>query len=579
MKSLKAPSAGLLLVTLIVASAVLLGSTLTYAMSKEHHHHKWPATILYNGKIITADKHFSVHEAVAIRHGKFIAVGKEREIRRLAGPNTEMIDLRGKTVLPGLIDSHCHFEAIGESPYVIDFGGVVSAEDALGRIKAWADKTAPGEWIVGGGWHPLVMIGRYLTRWEIDSVAPNNPVYLPTVGHAAMTNSRGLQAAGITRDTPDPPSGIIYKDANGEPTGVLEETAMNLVSSLIPPYPLEQRVAIRKVSMAEYNRWGFTSVVLGLANRASLEGYLPIWSAKEMTLRVSMMYSPADYALADYDAYEAAIRESVPLQRFGDEWLNVTGIKMIMDGGMTLKTAYVRDPYPGTPPDYYGFRILTPERVNRLVSIANKYGWRVGIHAVGDAAIDKVLDAYENANREHSIKHRRFVIVHGSLMQRDQMVRARQLGVRVDIQNVFMWDKAAAVKRFLGEQRANRACPQRWLIDFMGLESGGAGSDFFVNTYNPFINMYVMITRKDPSGTVYGADQAVTREEAIRLYTNGSSHYTFDEHKKGSIEPGKLADLAVISEDILTCPDETIKSIKALMTIVGGKIVYRDPAF
>ncbi len=579
MKSLGTGKMGFLFVILTLASAILLGSTFAYSMSEKQQHHKGPDTILYNGKIITADKRFHVHEAVAIRHGKFVAVGKDRDIRKMAGPVTEMIDLQGKTVLPGLIDSHCHFEAIGESPYVINFGGVASAEEALNRIRAWAERTEPGQWIVGGGWHPLVMIGRYLTRWEIDSVAPNNPVYLPTVGHASMTNSLGLQAAGITKDTPDPPSGIIYRDSTGEPTGVLEETAQNLVSSVVPPYTLDQRAAIRKTSMAEYNKWGFTSVILGLGNRDSLDGYLPLWSAKEMTLRVSMMYTPADYALADYDAYEAAIRESIPLQRFGDEWLKVTGIKMIMDGGMTLKTAYVRDPYPGDPPGYYGFRILTPERLNRLVSIANKYGWRVGIHAVGDAAIDKVLDAYENANGERSILHRRFVIIHGSLMQRDQMVRARHLGVRTDIQNVFMWDKAAAVKRFLGEDRANRACPQRWLIDIMGLESGGAGSDFFVNTYNPFINMYVMITRKDPNGTVFGYDQAVTREEAIRLYTNGSAHYTFDEHKKGSIEPGKLADLAVISEDILTCPDETIKSIKALMTIVGGKIVYRDPAF
>jgi predicted amidohydrolase YtcJ len=218
--------------------------------------------------------------------------------------------------------------------------------------------------------------------------------------------------------------------------------------------------------------------------------------------------------------------------------------------------------------------LIPPERLNKLVAICNRYNWRVGIHCVGDAAIDKVLDAYEYANREKSIVDRRFILIHASLMQPDQMEKAKKLGVRVDLQNDFMWDKAATVERFLGKEKANRACPTRLMIDRMGIGSIGAGTDYPVNTYNPFINMYVMVTRKDKNGVVYGANQAITRQEALRLYTNGAAAYSFKEGVKGSIEPGKLADLVVISNDILTCPEESMKDIQAVMTIVDGKIVY-----
>jgi hypothetical protein len=241
---------------------------------------------------------------------------------------------------------------------------------------------------------------------------------------------------------------------------------------------------------------------------------------------------------------------------------------------MTLRTASMRDPYPDDP-KFRGFQTMDTERFKALVAIANRYNWRVGVHCVGDAAIDTVLDAFEAADKEKSIRGRRFVLIHASLIRPDQMARAKKLDVRADVQNTFMWNKAATVARFLGRETANRAIPTRTLIDVMGLDNVGGGTDFPANVVNPFINMSVMVTRKDMNGEVYGKGQAITREEAIRLYTSAAARYTFSENRLGSIEPGKLADLVVLSADILTVPDDAIKDIQAVRTMVGGKTVFQ----
>ncbi len=257
----------------------------------------------------------------------------------------------------------------------------------------------------------------------------------------------------------------------------------------------------------------------------------------------------------------------------GNDWVRTAGIKMFADGGMSLKSAYIRDAYADDPHNH-GMLATDPEVYKRNVRLANQYGWRVGTHVVGDAAIDLALDAYEEASKDSSLKDKRFILIHASLITPEQVVRARKLGVRVDAQNIFMWDKAATVERFMGTKLANRAVPTRLLLDTLGLEGTAAGTDNPVNMLNPFVGMYVMVTRKDPRGRVYGADQAVTREEALRLYTNAGPYYTFEENKKGSIEAGKFADMVVLSADYLSVPDEQIKDIKPLQTILGGKLVY-----
>jgi predicted amidohydrolase YtcJ len=534
-----------------------------------------PTLVLVNGKILTMDGQSRTAEAVAIRDGKFLAVGDSTTIRSMAGSGTRTIDLTGKTVVPGLIDTHAHFKAAGLGDYVVNMSRAKTIAEALEAIKQFAAGKNPGDWIIGSAWHPPSQLAekRYLTRQEIDSVAPNNPVYLRTVGHFSMANTLALAKAGVDKDTPDPGGGSFERDASGEPTGVLVETAIDQVEKAVPDWTAEDEFRQFKIAEGVLNSYGITSAVEGATAARDIAALQRLALSGEATLRVGVMFRPEPPA--ENSAWEAIMRGNGTSSGFGDDWLKLAGIKIFYDGGMTLRTALMRDAYPDSKDDYHGIAQQSPERLRELVSICNRNGWRVGVHVVGDRGIDQVLDAFEAADREKSIKDRRFILIHGSLILPEQMDRAKQLGVRVDFQNVFMWDKAATVERFLGKAVADRAVPTKTLIEKLGIDSLGAGTDFPVNPINPFINMYIMVTRKDPSSHVYGANEAISREQALRLYTSAASHYMFEEGRKGSIEPGKLADLAVLSADLMTVPEDQIKDIKADLTVVGGKIVFR----
>ena len=534
-----------------------------------------PELVLINGKVLTMDGQSSVVEALAVLDGKILATGSNASIKSIIIPRTRVLDVAGKTVVPGLIETHAHFKAAGLSEYVVIMNRAKTVVEALDAIKAFAAKKKPGEWIVGSGWHPPSQLAekRYLTRQEIDGVAPNNPVYLRTVGHFSMANGLALQMAGVDKSTPDPSGGSFEKDASGELTGLLVETAIERVEKAVPPWSEEDEVRQFKIAQGVLNSFGITSVVEGATDARDIRTLQKIAVSGEATLRAGLMFRPEPPA--DMSAWEAVISGNGASSGFGDDWLKFAGIKIFYDGGMTLKTALMRDVYPDSHDNYRGIAQQTPERLKQLVSICNRYNWRVGVHAVGDLGIDHVLDAFEAADKEKSIRDRRFILIHASLIRPEQMERAHRLGVRIDFQNAFMWDKAATVERFLGRAVADRAVPTRTLIEKMGIDSLGAGTDFPVNPINPLLNMYVMVTRKDINGKVYGASEAVSREQALRLYTSAAARYMFDEGRKGTLEPGKLADLVVLSADYVTVPEDQIKDIKADVTIVGGKVVFQ----
>jgi predicted amidohydrolase YtcJ len=534
-----------------------------------------PDLVLINGKVLTLDEQSTVTEAVAVREGKILATGSSASIKSLAGARTRVLDVSGKTVIPGLIDTHAHFKAAGLGDYVVNMSRAKTVAEALEAIKAFAARKKPGEWIVGGAWHPPSQLAekRYLTRQEIDSVAPNNPVYLRTVGHFSMANTMALQKVGVDKTTADPSGGSFERDAAGELTGVLVETAIERVEKAVPPWTEDDEIRQLTIAESVLNSFGITSAVEGATEARDIRTLQKIAASGKATLRTGVMFRPEPPA--DLTAWEAIMSGNGAASGFGDDWLKFAGIKIFYDGGMTLKTALMRDVYPDSHDNYHGIAQQTPERLKQLVSICNRYGWRVGVHVVGDLGIDQVLDALESADKEKSIRDRRFVLIHASLIRPEQMERAHKLGVRIDFQNVFMWDKAATVERFLGRATADRAVPTRTLIAKMGLDSLGAGTDFPVNPINPFLNMYIMVTRKDPNGTVYGASEAISREQALRLYTSAASYYTFEEAQKGTIRPGKLADFVVLSADYMAVPEEQIKDIKADLTLVGGKVVFQ----
>jgi predicted amidohydrolase YtcJ len=538
-------------------------------------------TLIVNARVITVDAAFSVAEAIAIRDGRFIAVGSRAEVEVLSGPATAVIDAGGHAVVPGLIDTHAHVEAAGLFKYTVSFEGAKNVAEALARVTEMAARTPSGEWIRGRMWHPVSQLAekRFLNRWELDEAAPDHPVALP-VGHFTLVNSYALKLAGIDRNTPNPDGGEIHHDKDsGEPNGVLEEKAEDLVDDLMPPWRPEIRVEQIKDAMAYFNSFGITSAISARVNPEDMRTHQIIARRGEATLRISAMFAPTGglNPTMSVEEWESFLARIGAMSDFGDDWLSYSGLKMQVDGGMTLRTADMRDGYPDDP-GYHGTVVVSQQRLNAMVAIANRYGWRVGTHAVGDGAIDKILDAYAYADKEKSIRDRRFIVIHGSLMLPDQMARAKALGVRVDTQSVFLWDKASTIARYLGRETADRAIPVRWMIDHMGMDAVAQGTDYPINTLNPFINMYIMVTRKDINGTVYGASQAISREEALRLYTSSASWYSFAERKTGSIEPGKLADLAILSHDPLTVPDEALKDITVRRTIVGGRTVYQSPS-
>jgi predicted amidohydrolase YtcJ len=558
----------------LIAGAIAIGASVLPAVAQQSDPNA-PQVVLTGGKILTLDGQSTIAQALAIRDGKILAVGSDAAIKPLAGPQTRVIDLAGKSVVPGLIDTHAHFKAAGLGDYVVNLGGAKDVAGALDLIRAFVAKKQPGAWITTGGWHPPSQLAekRYLTRQELDSVSPNNPVYLRTVGHFSMANSLALQKAGISKSTPDPAGGAFERDASGDINGVLVETAIPLVENIVPPYTEDEELRQYRLAEAALNRLGITSVVEGATSARDTQILQKLALAGDATVRIGTMFRPEPPA--DSVGWDAIMSGNGATSGFGDDWLKLGGIKIFYDGGMTLKTAMMRDAYPDSHNDYHGIAQVTPERLKQLVSIANLRGWRVGVHVVGDLGVDQVLDAFEAADKEKSIKDRRFVLIHASLIRPEQMERARRVGARIDFQNAFMWDKAATVARFLGRPTADRAVPTRTLIEKMGLENLGAGTDFPVNPLNPFLTMYIMVTRKDPAGQVYGASEAIGREQALRLYTSAASRYMFEETRKGTLEAGKLADLVVLSADFMTVPDDQIKDITADMTMVGGKIVFQ----
>ncbi|MFQ6053240.1 MAG: amidohydrolase [Candidatus Bathyarchaeia archaeon] len=533
--------------------------------------------VLLNGKVVTVDADFSVAEAVAVREGRVLAVGSTAEIETLAGEGTEVVDLEGRTVLPGLIDSHIHMVGTGLALSMIDCRTppMRSIADIVAAVKERAEEAGPGEWIQGRGWDQAKLAEhRNTTRWDLDEAAPDNPVYLiRTCGHVAVVNSRALEIAGITRETPQPVGGTIVKDEAGEPMGLLlERPAFWQVLRHIPPPDLDRKVEAIKAASEAFSRVGLTGVIEAGIVAEDMRAYQRALREGGLTVRVNMMLRGKE---GDESVEESLKRiEAFPLTTgYGDEMLRFLGLKLLIDGGIGGRTALLREPYEGEP-DNRGILTLPEEDLQRLVDAANLQDMMVGVHCAGGRAMDIVLGAFERTDRKRPIKGRRFTLIHAYQPSEENFERCRRLGVVAASQPSFLYYLGDSFYENVGPERSRWVKPHRAWID-NGIVVA-AGTDSPVTPYPPFPSLWAAIVRKTEVEAVQmGTEQRVTREEAIRMYTINGAYLTFEEEVKGSIDPGKLADLIVIDRDILTCPEDEIKDTKVLRTILGGKTVYK----
>ncbi|HYV27966.1 MAG TPA: amidohydrolase [Candidatus Eisenbacteria bacterium] len=549
--------------------------------------------VVLNGKIVTVDPRFSIVEAAAIRDGRFVAVGPNAEVKKLTGDRTRVIDAMGKTVVPGLVESHVHAIGVARDEAVQPFVQLGS----IAEIQQWVReqvKTVPeGEWVQ----IPRIDLtrlreGRLPTRADLDTAAPDRPVVFNWQygsRQIQVLNTAALRAAKITRETPEPAGGKtkILKDANGEPTGVLENPG-GLTSKFRQTKPVsdEAFLAALKQVHRSYNRIGITSVIERNTNVEGYRSYEKLKAAGELTVRATVTIG-----FGSHDTVEDAEKfiRGLPF-RFGDgdDWVRVGPLKIFVDGGILYGTAYMREPYGPkanqfygfTDPDHRGTVNFTAERIENMMRAAHRSGWQMCSHVTGDAGVDQVLDALERVNRDIPVKDRRYTLIHAYFPNPTAIRRAVELGVCVDTQPAWYYKDGDALAKALGEDR---------LKHFIGLadwQNGGVkvaiNSDHMhgvdpnksLNPFNPFLAMYVAVTRKTERGQVIGPDQRVSREQALRMATLDAAYLSFDEKKKGSIEVGKLGDLVMLSDDLLTCDAERIKDVQALVTVVGGKVAH-----
>ncbi len=529
--------------------------------------------VLINGKVITVDEDDSIVEALAICDNKIVAVGTTEDIKQLAGPETKVIDLEGKTVMPGIIDSHTHPSNISFKFMEVDCRAppIKSISEILELVKAKAEELGPGKWVRGVAFNDSKLVEkRHITRWELDGVSPDNPVFIVSdTGHQSLSNSLALEIAGVTKDSPDPPGGEIERDEGGIPTGLLYENANGLVRQHIPEYTVEELKNGYKMTVEQLASWGVTSTHNASGRMNGIRAYKQLLDEGTRKVRMSLMVSVNQNSPGDVlDGLAIAGIES----GFGDDWLKVISVKIMGDGSGAGGTCCVYEPQ-NRGPRGLGMWMTEPEEVERLTIKAHNAGLRVSIHSIGNRGVDMALDAIEKAQKANPIPDMRHRIEHNSCSPPESLERIKELGVTPSSSIGYMYGLGDQYAENFGPERSRWLHPHKTMKE-MGIIAGG-NSDCPVTYYSPFVQMYAAVTRKSSSGQVVGPEEAISVMDTIRVYTWNGAYLGKDEEKLGSLEPGKLADLIVIDKDILSIDPEEIKDIKVLKTIVDGKIVYK----
>ena len=546
-----------------------------------------PDIILVNGKVITVDKDFSVVNAIAIEKDKIIAVGSDKKTRKLADSQTQIIDLGGKTVIPGIIDAHLHPERASLSELEETIPDIHSIDELLNWIKSQTEIKKQGEWII----HPKLFFTRLKelrqpTLAELDKAAPFNPVFL-NGSYGGMINSVAMQVSQITENSVHP--GILRDAKTGAFTGLIRASAFKLLN-LPAAKELSYQVKLDalELMLKRYNSFGITSLCSGLGDLKTFAMYQDLKKEDKLTVRVFQNIRLPFNEVQSADTLIEKLKSLKYVTGDGDEWVRIGPLKIFLDGGILTGTAYLREPWGDkacsvfgvTDLSYRGVLNYTREELLTIVTAANELNWKFTAHCTGGGGVDLLLDVFEEVNRIKPIKERRFSIIHANFFTESAIEKMSELGVYADMQPAWFYKDADAMKYILGEERIQTFHPYRSLFAAGVMVNGGSDhmvkwdANTSVNPYNPFLAMWTMITRTTERGTVIVPEETITREQALRMYTINNAYASKEESIKGSIEPGKLADMTVLSDDLLTCPVDHIKSIRSELTIVGGKIVY-----
>jgi len=509
-------------------------------------------------------------EAIAVAGERIAAVGSNAEIRKWIGPQTRTIDARGGSVLPGFIDAHVHFASGGFHLSNVQLRDAATPEEFARRIGEFAQSRPKGEWIQGGTWDHESWGGDPLPhrKW-IDAATPQHPVLVSRYdGHMALANSLALKLAGITRETPTPAGGEIVKDADGEPTGLLKDAAMDLVSRVIPPPSEEQLTRAVKAALAEAARFGVTGVHDMGTSAAELRVYQKLAARGELTTRI--------LAVTPIEQWEAPARTGI-MAGFGNDWLRTGALKGFADGSLGSTTALFFEPYNDAPhTSGLPAAMMFPEgNMLKMALGADAAGLQLCIHAIGDKAIRGILEVYDAVRKQNGERPRRWRIEHAQHIHPDDFASFARLGVIASMQPYHAIDDGRWAEKRIGHERGTGTYAFRTLID------RGArlafGSDWTVAPLNPLTGIYAAVTRrtlddKNPGG--WYPEQKITLAEAIQAYTMGSAYAEGSEAVKGSLTPGKLADIVVLDGDLFRSPPEKLDAVGVVATIVGGVEVY-----
>jgi predicted amidohydrolase YtcJ len=547
--------------------------------------------VLRNGRIITVDAADSITEAVAIAGGKIVAVGSNADVQARIGSATQVLDLRGRTATPGLIDTHVHFSET-DSLFSVELSdvSVTNLGDVLQRVAAQVAKSKPGEWVRGRGWDEGKLAERrYITAADLDKVSADNPVWLMhTTGHYGVANSYALKLAEIKKDTPDPPAGTIDRDARGAPTGVLKEAATGLVTRLVPPFTREQQKDGIVALVRDFNKEGMTGAKDPGIGRQKWELYRELLNEGRLTVRLFALWSGARRLDGLAEVLARVGENPRPPASLGDGVLMSGGVKMFMDGSGGARTAWMHADwnrnftetdagnvgYPATPPDEY----------RKMVTTLHDAGIHVSTHAIGDRAIDWVVDTYAQALAAKPTRGLRHGIIHDNTPTDHAIEVTARLQKEYDaaypeLQTAFMWWIGDNYAGNLGPVRAQRLSPLRTFAG-KGIKWAG-GSDYGVTPFPARYGLWSSVARRTLHGTFgatpFGTKESIDVRTALRSYTIWAAHQIFLDDRVGSIEVGKDADIAVWDRDPYTVPTGALKDMRCELTLFRGTVVYRAP--